>query len=138
MIEHLFVYGTLLRGANHAMHRVLAEGAAFVGEGWINGRVYRVAHYPGAVLSDAADERVFGEVYRLRSPADALAALDDYEGCGPGSRPPTEFVRVLLRVARDHGGDLDAWVYLYNRPVNGLERILSGRFLAPAEGAGTE
>jgi gamma-glutamylcyclotransferase (GGCT)/AIG2-like uncharacterized protein YtfP len=32
-------------------------------------------------------------------------------------------------VTRDDGGVVEAWIYIYNRPVRALERITSGRFL---------
>ncbi len=54
MNDHLFVYGTLLSGVGHSMHRVLARHAELVGEGFFNGRLYRVGHYPGAVPSVAS------------------------------------------------------------------------------------
>ncbi|MGZ5805489.1 MAG: gamma-glutamylcyclotransferase family protein [Xanthobacteraceae bacterium] len=124
---HLFVYGTLMRGAGHAMHRIIEQGTRFVGEAHMFGRLYQVHHYPGAIAG-AAPDKVHGELYELQAEG-ILAALDDYEGCGPASPQPTEFVRTIQNVCRPDGTSVEAWVYLYNRPTGSAPRIVSGRFL---------
>jgi gamma-glutamylcyclotransferase (GGCT)/AIG2-like uncharacterized protein YtfP len=125
----LFVYGTLMRGYDHPMARLLSRSADFVGEAKCCGRLYRIKHYPGLVLSDHAGDVVFGELYRLRQPAELLREFDMYEACGEGFAEPTEYVRQMLPVARDGGAVVEAWTYIYNWPVAGLPRIASGRFL---------
>ena len=127
--DHLFVYGTLVRGFDHPMAQLLSRSADFIGEARCRGRLYLVKHYPGLVLSDNADEVVFGELFRLRRPAELLREFDMYEACGEGFAEPTEYVRQLLQVARDDGAASEAWTYIYNWPVAGLPRIASGRFL---------
>jgi gamma-glutamylcyclotransferase (GGCT)/AIG2-like uncharacterized protein YtfP len=127
--DHLFVYGTLMRGFDHPMAQLLSRGADFLGEARCRGRLYLVKHYPGLVLSDDADDVVFGELFRLRSPAELLREFDMYEACGEGFAEPTEYVRQTLEVARDGGAVGEAWTYVYNWPVAGLPRIASGRFL---------
>jgi gamma-glutamylcyclotransferase (GGCT)/AIG2-like uncharacterized protein YtfP len=129
MSDHLFVYGTLLSGTGHSMHGVLALHAELVGEGFFNGRLYRLGHYPGAVPSSEPHDRVFGEVYRLREAADLLFKLDEYEGCGPAAVAPTEYVRATAPITLANDTTVHAWVYVYNRPIHGLERIRSGFFL---------
>src|SRR5205085_1555781 len=101
--DHLFVYGTLMRGFDHPMAQLLSRGADFVGEARCRGRLYRVKHYPGLVPSQHADDVVFGELYRLRSPAELLREFDIYEACGEGFAEPTEYVRRMLPVACDDG-----------------------------------
>jgi gamma-glutamylcyclotransferase (GGCT)/AIG2-like uncharacterized protein YtfP len=128
MSDHLFVYGTLLSGAGHSMHRVLARGAELVGEGFFNGRLYRVGPYPGAIPSSEPHDRVFGEVYRLREAADLLFKLDEYEGCRPTAVAPAEYVRTTARIALTNETIVHAWIYVYNKPIHGLERIRSGFF----------
>jgi len=112
----LFVYGTLMRGFDHPMARMLSSAADFLGEARCRGRLYLIKHYPGLVLSDDADDVVFGELYRLRQPADLLREFDMYEACGEGFSEPTEYVRKLLQVAREAGA-ADAWTYVYNWPI---------------------
>ena len=131
MNDTIFVYGTLLSGAGHAMHAVLARDAALVGEGFYNGRLYRVATYPGAIPSTDPADRVFGEVYRLRNVAEVLSRLDEYEGCGPTAVAPTQYVRQTEPITLTDATIIQAWIYIYNRPIHGLERIHSGFFLRP-------
>ena len=125
----LFVYGTLMRGFDHPMARLLSRSADFIGEAQCRGRLYLVKHYPGLVLSDDPTELVFGELYRLRQPNELLREFDMYEACGEGFAPPTEYLRQMLPVTRADGGSSDAWTYVYNWSVDGLPRIESGRFL---------
>jgi gamma-glutamylcyclotransferase (GGCT)/AIG2-like uncharacterized protein YtfP len=145
----LFVYGTLMRGFDHSMARLLSANADFLGQARCRGRLYRIKHYPGLVLSDDADDIVHGELYRLRAPDELLREFDMYEACGEGFVQPTEYFRTMLKVALTGGGAIgtssaassaistdswtdswiEAWTYVYNWPVDGLPRIASGRFL---------
>ncbi len=127
--NHLFVYGTLMRGFDHPMAQLLSRSADFVGEARCEGRLYLVKDYPGLVLSGAPADVVFGELYRLRAPDELLREFDMYEACGEGFAAPTEYVRQMLSVTLD-GGATEAWTYVYNWPVAHLARIASGRFLA--------
>jgi gamma-glutamylcyclotransferase (GGCT)/AIG2-like uncharacterized protein YtfP len=125
----LFVYGTLMRGFDHPMARLLSANADFLGEASCRGRLYKVKHYPGLVLSDEAADLVFGELYRLRAVEELLREFDMYEACGEGFPEPTQYVRRMLSVALADGGSSEAWTYLYNWPVDRLPQITSGRFL---------
>ena len=129
MQDHLFVYGTLMRGFDHPMAKLLSRSADFIGEARCRGRLHLVKHYPGLVLSDDPTEAVFGELYRLRAPRELLREFDMYEACGEGFAEPTEYVRKLLPVTLGDGATADAWTYLYNWPVTDLTRVASGRFL---------
>lgn len=131
MNDNIFVYGTLLSGVGHAMHAILSQDAELVGAGFYNGRLYRVATYPGAVPSTDPDDRVFGEVYRLRNVAEVLSRLDEYEGCDPAAVAPTQYVRKTEAITLANATVIQAWIYIYNRPIHGLERIHSGLFLRP-------
>ena len=126
--DHLFVYGTLMRGFAHPMAALLSRAADFIGEARCRGRLYRVQHYPGLVLSNDADDVVSGEVYRLRQRDELLREFDMYEACGEGFAEPTEYIRQILPVTLDDGAVSEAWTYVYNWPVTGLPRITSGRF----------
>jgi gamma-glutamylcyclotransferase (GGCT)/AIG2-like uncharacterized protein YtfP len=127
--DRLFVYGTLMRGFDHPMARLLSRSADFIGEARCRGRLYLVKHYPGLVLSDDTVDAVFGEVFRLRQPKELLREFDMYEACGEGFAEPTEYVRQMVPVTSDDGAASEAWTYVYNWPVAHLPRIASGRFL---------
>ena len=124
----LFVYGTLMRGYDHPMAKLLSRNADFIGEAQCRGRLYLVKHYPGLMLSDDPTEIVFGEVYRLHQPAELLREFDMYEACGEGFEEPTQYIRQMLPV-RLADCVADAWTYVYNWPVAHLPLIASGRFL---------
>jgi gamma-glutamylcyclotransferase (GGCT)/AIG2-like uncharacterized protein YtfP len=125
----LFVYGTLMRGFDHPMAKLLSRSADFVGGARCRGRLYRIKHYPGLLLSDDPADIVFGELYHLRARDALLREFDMYEACGEGFAEPTEYVRQMLPVTLDDGAVSEAWTYVYNWPVNDLARIASGRFM---------
>lgn len=125
----LFVYGTLMRGYDHPMAKLLARASDFVGDATCNGRLYLIRHYPGLLLSSAPDDIVHGELFRMRHGDDLLAELDRYEACGDGFEEPTEYRREIVRVTQADGTATDSWTYIYNWPVTKLPRIESGRFL---------
>ena len=127
--DRLFVYGTLMRGFDHPMAKLLSRSADFLGEATCRGRLYLIKHYPGLVLSDHVDDIVFGELYRLRDRDALLGEFDMYEACGPGFQAPTEYLRQMLNVTLGDGSASEAWTYVYNWPIAGLPRIASGRFL---------
>jgi gamma-glutamylcyclotransferase (GGCT)/AIG2-like uncharacterized protein YtfP len=129
--DRLFVYGTLMRGFDHPMARLLSANADFLGEATCRGRLYLVKHYPGLVLSDDPADIVSGELYRLREGDALLREFDMYEACGEGFVAPTEYVRKILEITLGDGTAGEAWTYLYNWPVAHLPRIASGRFLQP-------
>ncbi|OAF06405.1 hypothetical protein AYJ54_17385 [Bradyrhizobium centrolobii] len=125
----LFVYGTLMRGFDHPMARLLAMHADFLGEATCRGRLFLVKHYPGLLLSDAPSDLVHGELFRLRAGDELLRELDMYEACGEGFPEPTEYLRERIDVTLADGAITKAWTYAYNWPVTHLPRIESGKFL---------
>lgn len=127
--ERLFVYGTLRPGSGHRMLSVLEGGATFIDEATFQGRLYRVAHYPGAVASGDPSDHVIGVLFRLLEPRRLLMRLDRYEGCDPRN-PRAPFVRTICRLALRSGETIAAWVYLYRLDTANLERIESGDFFA--------
>ena len=127
--EHLFVYGTLMKAAGHPMAAHLARHGRYIGPATFNGRLYRLASYPGVVASDDGADVVHGELYELEDAAALFAFLDVYEGCSQDDPQPHEYARVQCSVSAG-AKHAKAWIYLYNRPVEKLTRIASGRFLA--------
>jgi gamma-glutamylcyclotransferase (GGCT)/AIG2-like uncharacterized protein YtfP len=95
----------------------------------MQGRLYRVSWYPGAVDSADPAQRVHGEVWALEDPKRALAWLDDYEGIArPGESG--DYGRLERPVQLATGAELTAWVYLYQREVTRLQAISDGRWSA--------
>jgi gamma-glutamylcyclotransferase (GGCT)/AIG2-like uncharacterized protein YtfP len=129
MQDRLFVYGTLMRGYDHPMAKLLSANADFIGAASCRGRLYLVKHYPGLVLSEHPADIVFGELYRLRAPDQMLREFDMYEAAGEAFPQPTQYLRDMLTVTLEDGAASEAWTYLYNWPVAHLPRITSGRFM---------
>jgi gamma-glutamylcyclotransferase (GGCT)/AIG2-like uncharacterized protein YtfP len=132
MTPHLFVYGSLLSRAGHAMGARLQREARLLGEASLPGRLYKVSWYPALVWDEGAATRVHGEVYTLDKPAEALAWLDAYEGIGRADGRPEEYERGECVARLASGEDITAWVYLYRASVDGLATISDGRW--PAKG----
>jgi gamma-glutamylcyclotransferase (GGCT)/AIG2-like uncharacterized protein YtfP len=128
--DYLFVYGTLRSAARHPAHRLLAQGAERVGTGRLQGRLFEVAGYPGAVPSADPAEEVIGEIYRLTDPAAVLAGLDDYEEAAERFPAPREYRRERAAVRLEDGRKIKAWVYLYNRSTERLKPIPGGDYCA--------
>lgn len=124
---YLFVYGTLRRTCSTGAHKTYLEGATFIGDAKIQAKLFRVSYYPAIVLSKA-DEWVIGEVYRLIDEAQ-LHALDAYEECASPINDHQEYRREQAQIELANGERLMAWVYIYNRPTQGLTQIISGDFL---------
>lgn len=130
MSKLIFVYGTLRKESATDMYRLLARSADFVGDGYFQGILYKVDYYPGVVPSKNNQDKVLGEVYEIKSDWDSvIEKLDDYEECGPKFPSPTEYIRELCPIEMIDTKTVNAWVYIYNRSVKGLERIESGDFL---------
>ena len=125
----LFVYGTLMRGFDHPMARLLSANADFLGQARCRGRLYLIKHYPGLVLSDDPADIVFGELFRLRAREAMLREFDMYEASGDNFPQPTEYIRRMLPLTLADGSTSEAWTYLYNWPVTKFPRIASGKFL---------
>lgn len=125
----LFVYGTLLSTVDHPMSRRLGREADFIGPATFQGKLYRVAWYPGLVNGEFGDV-VHGELHRLRNPDEALIWLDEFEGVTRGTSSvtePDEYERVERPVITEAGPET-AWVYLLRSDPTGLERVVSGRW----------
>lgn len=107
----IFVYGSLRQkqGNSHWM-----TNAQLLGDYRIdNYQLYSLGHYPGAVPGNGA---VYGEVYRIDNAT--LAELDALRTRGG------EYARQLIQTP--YGS---AWMYVYQRPVDGSTLIESGDWL---------
>lgn len=105
MDQFLFVYGTLRRASTHPMARYLADNADFVGEGTVAGKIHDLGRYPGLVEATSPEQRVAGEVFRLRHADDTFPRLDEYECC------PTLYERRLTDITMCDQLQRKAWVY---------------------------
>jgi len=128
MSSHLFVYGTLRRRGGADVEGKVA-GIEYIGEGSMPGKMALVAEFPGVADDPENAGQVIGEVYRLANEAADFAVLDEYEDC----RAHDQFGGVYRREQRDirlmDGRIIQAWVYIYNRPMDAFPQIESGDFI---------
>ncbi len=129
MNELLFVCGTLLPELVPATLKNLVARFAFVGSGVVRGSLYDLGEYPGAVPDDSAATLIVGKVFRLPADDTLLKALDDYEGYDPRSPSASLFMRTRCHVTLSDGRPLECWMYIYNRPTDGLPLIADGDYL---------
>jgi gamma-glutamylcyclotransferase (GGCT)/AIG2-like uncharacterized protein YtfP len=124
MLEHLFVYGTLMSGMEASY--LLSDIARPAGRGHVQGRLYDLGEYP-ALLPGEPGDIVWGEVYRILRPA-AIRQIDRYEGFDP-SEPYPLYRREATWVRLEDGATLLAWAYVYNRPLPaGARHLPSGDY----------
>jgi gamma-glutamylcyclotransferase (GGCT)/AIG2-like uncharacterized protein YtfP len=128
-MDYLFVYGTLRAEFDNPKSKQLLENAELIGAGFFHGKLYNVSWYPGAVLSENTNHKVYGCVYRLKNTEKTLEWLDDYEGMGKNDAEPHEYVRQKIGVFLQNHEELNCWVYLYNHSMEKLEFIPSGDYL---------
>lgn len=121
MSRFLFVYGTLRRNQGNPFAVRLERWGAWLGPARLRGRLYALAHYPGAVGEPLSAGYVRGEVYRLPRRDHLLRFLDAYEG--------PEFQRRLAPVRLASGSTVRAWYYAYTGPTAGAQRIPAGDYL---------
>lgn len=126
--EYIFVYGTLRSDCGGKLAHWLSRHWGFVGMGFFQGTLFEVNQYPGAVPCVETQNRVLGEVYRLYDQEPVLARLDDYEECSERFSVPHEYKRVKAEINFAEGDAVQAWVYVYNLPVDRLEQIHSGDY----------
>lgn len=129
MSQHLFVYGTLRKAQDGSLHEFLREQTIFIDLASMDGELFHVAGYPGAIITPTIKgHRVHGEIYRLLNPALTLQKLDEYEECSDHFPKPHEYRRIQQRVVLKTGGSMQAWVYIYQYSLTGLQRIETGDY----------
>jgi gamma-glutamylcyclotransferase (GGCT)/AIG2-like uncharacterized protein YtfP len=124
---YLFVYGTLRRGEPTEFARRLAAEAQFAGEAKVNGRLYRLPHYPCMVRDD--EGVVSGDLFTGVSDK-LMRELDAWEG--------SDYRRETIAATRSDGAVEEAWIYIYAKPTDGLRPIAGGDWLKHKSGLHNE
>ena len=127
MTDLVFFYGTLMSGFKRQGRARVDLALEPVGHGWIQAVLFDLGIYPAAI--PATDSRVRGEVHRLLQADVVLRALDEIEGYRPETPDASLYVRREAQATLDDGRVADAWVYFYNAPLGGAQRIESGDYL---------
>src|SRR5919106_4754006 len=127
MAELVFFYGTLMTPFNRPGRGRIDQHLAFVGRGAITAALFDLGLYPAAV--PASDGQVYGEVFEMLKPDAVLPVLDEIEGYRPDEPEASLYTRVKAPVMLPDGNTSEAWVYFYNAPLGGAQRITSGDYL---------
>jgi len=122
--DYIFFYGTLMQ--EFAPPELEIHKLEFIGEGFVYGKLYDLGAYPGVILSDSSENKVFGEIFRLPSEQE-LEKFDQYEGFYLNDPEKSLFVRKIVP-AYLHDRKLDCWIYEYNWEIEFAELIESGNF----------
>ncbi len=111
------MYGTLRPGSKNKHAETLMKTARHLGPATINGRLYRVTHYPALGPAQTKEDLVKGDLFEGVT-TELLQRLDEYEG--------SAYSRVLAGVTLEDGTTLPAYFYRYALPTDQLEWIPSG------------
>jgi gamma-glutamylcyclotransferase (GGCT)/AIG2-like uncharacterized protein YtfP len=104
-------------------------GARLVGTGRIGGRLYDLGEYPGAICAAGeGGEYVKGELYEVRDAELATSILDEFEEFSARRPRQSLFVRIVAPVTLEDGRKVNAWVYVYNKPIEESRLIPSGDY----------
>lgn len=103
------------------------EKLRYIGRGSIQGALFDLGIYPAAVPSP--DGHIWGEVYEMSDVTAVLVALDDIEGYRHDDPDRSLYMRKQVAVTLPDGTRAEAWVYFYNAPLGGAQRIASGDYL---------
>lgn len=123
----LFVYGTLRKGFRaHALLQRFRP--RLLGAGHVQGRLYNLGEYPGAVETGRNADRVRGEVYWLPRAKVAFRVLDSFEGFDPARPATNEYERKETTVMIAGGDRMRAWIYWLSRAPASRRQILSGDY----------
>jgi gamma-glutamylcyclotransferase (GGCT)/AIG2-like uncharacterized protein YtfP len=119
------VYGTLLQPGNE-FAAYLNKHCIYLKPAKIKGLLYDIGEYPGLTLGSDNLYWIYGKLYHIDEKA--LKLIDSYEGYGDKEEQPNLFIREE-HTTSTADGEIDAWVYIYNLPVDGLKSIPSGNYM---------
>jgi gamma-glutamylcyclotransferase (GGCT)/AIG2-like uncharacterized protein YtfP len=126
--EFVFFYGTLLPQFVPPVMRAVVGRMQFCGEGSVRGVLYDLGEYPGAVVDESANVRVYGAVFRIPEGSGVLEELDHYEGYDPTSPGSSLFARKRCEISMADGSVVECWIYEYNGNPGDAAIIASGRY----------
>ena len=129
MNKYLFVYGTLMKKYTGLKPINLEKYGKYICEGYIHGRIYEIDNFPGLIITNEPNEKVFGEIFLLNDFNRSIHELDQYEDFFPDDLGKSLYVRQIKQINVKGGGIKKAWVFIYNRAVDKKKRIVSGNYL---------
>lgn len=127
----LFVYGSLRSGFRNPAYGYLTKYFRLQGEAVVKGKFFDAGAHPVAVPTTDEESYINGELYIVNNPDEfgwAIEQLDDYEGLNVEAGETALYRRELTEVFQQGKGST-AWIYWYNKPVDGMPPILFGDIL---------
>ncbi len=110
----LAVYGTLRReGGAHVILKLL--NAEFLGMGRVRGYRMFASRIPFAVKSEDRRDEIIVELYEV--PDEKIPLLDHYE---------EGYVRRMVEVELEDGNTVEAWMYVWEHPLEDVELVEGG------------
>lgn len=137
MTDYIFLYGTLLPEYAPAEIADTVRQLSRVTRAFVRGRLYDLGEYPGAILDPASETLIKGEIFELPDDKEALARLDSYEGFDPDEPASSLFARDKTSVTLREGGELQCWIYIYNRDPGSASLVETGNYAKWKETQGT-
>jgi gamma-glutamylcyclotransferase (GGCT)/AIG2-like uncharacterized protein YtfP len=126
--RYIFLYGTLLPENAPGEIRLAVTKLRPYSRGSVRGTLFDFGEYPGAVIDDSSQKKIFGMVFRLPPSRGLLKELDRYEGFNPATPETSLFVRKLHPVELHNGRRIDCWVYEYNGKRGSAPVVTRGRY----------
>jgi pyruvate carboxylase len=117
--ELVALYGSLMREFPAQDELGVRESLEFIGRCTIQGRLYSLGEWPGLVEGDGEVE---ADLYRILN-LWVFRKLDPFEHFDPACPNGCKYLRRAIRLIEP---DVDAWIYLYNLPLQGEPHIEDG------------
>jgi len=125
--DFVFFYGTLMSGFDRRRRLGVDDKLTYIGRGYVRASLFDLGIYPAAV--PAPEGAVWGEIYETHEPDVVLEAIDGIQGYRPDSPEQSLYTRTQAPVTLADGHLESCWVYFYNAPMGGAQRIASGDYL---------
>jgi gamma-glutamylcyclotransferase (GGCT)/AIG2-like uncharacterized protein YtfP len=127
-MNNLFVYGTLRKGRISTFLPQIAPFLKAKTKGFVKGRLFDVGEFPAAKPSSLSSKKVYGDLVEITPGRinDVLHALDNYEEIDISTPENSLFKRDIVDVITNNGDKIKAWIYWYNKDIQGLNEIKDG------------
>lgn len=128
--EHLFTYGTLRKDEHNPMQKFLSNNAEWIGKAVFQGKLYYENGHPAAISSANEESKILGDLFEFNTASNLLEKLDRYEGYHPNNFQGSLYIRKKREVVIVNSNEpCEAWIYIYNQPVESANLIESGDYI---------
>ena len=126
-VYNLFVYGSLRKNFKSPAYEYMSRFFSFVCDAKVKWKLFYLGSYPAAIPV-SEESYIVGELYTIKDESEfgwAFMLLDDYEGVSVNPDEVQLYKRELVDVVADNT-ITPAWIYWYNRSIEGKPLIESG------------